>query len=381
MKRFLKIRSIEFNEIQENHTTQTIPEFRIDDFNLIIGDNAQGKTRFIRTLKYIAKAISGEPRHIESVFHAKFQFNYIISNEIKNLTYIIDVSPDGSKNKFKEEIISDEEILFSTKSKTLINEDDKSVKKDFFIPSNIPAVSSIEGKGFYTIELLKNFFKNITFIDSMKSREIILDISNAKHISPNPEGTNLSTVLNNWQTEFPDRYTEILNEFSNIFSFVKNLHFVEKPLPHGIIPKLIAHNEEKLHQEITQVDWSDGMHRTLHILMSTRVPFVINSQIEESSLIIIDEIENGLDFKTLKYIISYLKDYSDQSQIFITSHSPLVCEFIHPKHWLVVKRDGPLVKFLRPIILDQDIEKTLNMFKQKHWDLYTKSISNSKLYQ
>ena len=96
-------------------------------------------------------------------------------------------------------------------------------------------------------------------------------------------------------------------------------------------------------------------------------------------LILIDEIENGLDFNRLKYIINYFKDYSDDSQIIIASHSPLVCDFVHPKNWRVVKRKGYEVSFLSPQ-LQEDLDAQLDIFKHNHWDFYTKHISNSEKY-
>jgi len=114
--------------------------------------------------------------------------------------------------------------------------------------------------------------------------------------------------------------------------------------------------------------------------MSPHIPFDLTGKIVCPSLILIDEIENGLDFKTLKYIINYLKDYSDDSQIIFSSHSPLVCEFVHPNFWIIVKRSGVDISFISPKNVENNIDEQMESFRQKYWDFYSKHISNSNLY-
>ena len=99
------------------------------------------------------------------------------------------------------------------------------------------------------------------------------------------------------------------------------------------------------------------------------------------SLILIDEIENGLDFKTLKYIIKYYEEYSDDSQVIMSSHSPLVCDFVSPTKWIIVRKIGNELRFIAPHDVENDLNSQLDIFKQKHWDFYLKHISNSRLYK
>ena len=64
----------------------------------------------------------------------------------------------------------------------------------------------------------------------------------------------------------------------------------------------------------------------------------------------------------------------------IASHSPLICDFVHPENWIVVRRNGVTLNYLSPKLIEDDIEKQLDLFKYKHWEFYTKHISNSKNY-
>ena len=119
----------------------------------------------------------------------------------------------------------------------------------------------------------------------------------------------------------------------------------------------------------------------LCLLCLPKTVFNLTGKLDAPSLIAVDEIENGLDFKTLKFIIQYFLDYSDESQILLSTHSPLVCDFVHPNEWRVVKRNGTTVKVKHPPEVEKQLDEQLELFKNRHWEFYSKHISNSRLYR
>ncbi len=375
----LKLISIKFHETKDDDIVNDTPEFKLSDFNLLIGDNAQGKSRFIKTLNYVANAIAGKAPRIATHFNAIFTFKNINKDKAEKVEYYFESKPTADKTHFFENIKRGNKTIFSTKKRILVNERQKKTIGDFFIPENLPAISSINQKDYVTINLIKTFFSRMMTITAAKNS--LVSLSSSTQLKPNKEGANLSSVLYNWSEQFPDRYYEVIKEFHRNFTFTENIGFIDGPLEiTDIKTKLLSFDEKNVFEKINQLNWSDGMHRALHILMSVQCPYKSRTKTEYPSLILIDEIENGLDFKTLTNIINYLKDYSDESQILITSHSPLVCEMVHPKNWLVVKRKGYKVEFKAPKELETDIRNSLDIFKQKHWDFYTKHISNSGQY-
>ncbi|MEW6088128.1 MAG: AAA family ATPase [bacterium] len=311
-----KLESIEIKEEHKNKETEVIVKpFNIDDFNLLISDNAQGKTRFLRTLYFLSSLVSNRPRIIITLFSGKFTFIHETEKN-KRIVYLIDIIPENGKNKYEEEIICDNKKIFSTKEKILINEKTNCKVESFFIPPNIPAISSINEPDYITINLINEFFSKIVYISSSKSREIIVSSPNA--IIPNSEGTNIADVLFNWSKEFSDIYNETLNEFYKCFNLIENVDFVENVIS-GIKTKTLAFKEKSISKLIDQVNWSDGIYRILHLLMSVKVPFKKNQILIPPSLILIDEIENGLDFKRLEFIVNYLRGRG----VIFSSHNPL----------------------------------------------------------
>jgi len=171
-----------------------------------------------------------------------------------------------------------------------------------------------------------------------------------------------------------------MNEFKNCFPFIKEVFFTQQDIQGVTKADVLTFNEEDIDRPILQTQWSDGLYRILLLLMTTKIPFVSGEETLPPSLILVDEIENGLDFNRLKYIINYFKDYADDSQIIISSHSPLVCDFVHPRNWKVVKRKGAELHFMSPPLQEEDLDSQLDLFKHKHWEFYTKHISSSDKY-
>ncbi len=375
MNNLIKLHSIELHELKGDKPYFNIEKFNLHNFNLLIGDNAQGKTRFLRTLDFISKCASGTQKKIQTNFTAVLSFKYFKDSKEINLIYTLSILTEGDNNIFEEEVTLAGKTILSTKKKKLLDEIKNKYITSFFIPDNLSAISSIKGKEFVSISLIRSYIRRFTYISSSKARLVGMF---ADTVIPNSEGSNLSTVLFNWSNKHPNRYKEVINELKSNFEFIKELYFTkDDKLPDGINLRLITFTEKNIFEEIKQTQWSDGLYRTLHLLLSVKIPYETNSHLEYPSLIFIDEIENGLDYKTLNSIVEYLQDYSDQSQIIITSHSPLVCEFIHPKYWHIVKRFGTEVNFISPLSIDENLESNLDLFKRKHWDFYSKHLANS----
>ncbi|MBN1698818.1 MAG: ATP-binding protein [Spirochaetales bacterium] len=376
-----RIKLLNFNIIEEDtkNIEFQLNNIELDDFNLLIGDNAQGKSRSLRAIAFFSKLVSENPKIIST--HLKATFNFTLLNSIPEdkICYNIEIFPNGQKkNKYIEEIIRNDTTIFSSKEKEniLFNEKEKKEIKDFYISEYISAISSITESGFFTISLVRNFFQRIVLISAIKSRTIT---NQPDSVIPNEEWSNIASVMQTWKKSYPDEYREILMELKDLFSFIKDFSFREAKFENVIFPMMVI-SENNMVKDIIQTQWSDGIYRALNILLSPKIPFEISGVKMTPSLILIDEIENGLDYKTLKKIIKYLIDYSEDMQIIITSHSPLVCELVHPDHWRIIKRNKSQINALSPREIESDLKSEMDLFQQKHWDFYTKHIGNSEKY-
>lgn len=349
----------------------------LGNFNLLISDNAQGKTRLFNIFNFFSRLFSEKTALVNANLMATMTFDAIDQKGDENIIYTIHIEPENGKNNYHEQITSNGRTIYSSREKVLYNETKNKNVENYFIPQNLPAILSISESDFITINLIRDFFQRFVFISANKTRDIVVD---SESLTPDTNGTNVASVLNNWSKKYPEIFNEVINKLIECFPFIKKVYFTEKQIPKSILTKVLTIDEKNINFPITQENWSDGLYRMLHLLMVPKIPFSSNHKLLHPTLIFIDEIENGLDFKSLKFIINYLKDYSDDSQIMITSHSPLICDFVHPENWIVVRRNGATLKYLSPKFIEQDMEKQLDLFKHKHWEFYTKHISTSQNY-
>lgn len=372
----MRLKSVVISEKRGDQLDYSVQNLMLDDLNLLISDNAQGKTRLFRIFNFMRHLVLGVPRVIATTFHGEFTFNSDLTNK-KDVKYVIDIIPEGGNNIYQEAVYNNGTVLFSSKDKILMNEKTNKKIETVFLPKNIPAIASINEDDYPTIKCINDFFSRIIYLSSNKSRQVGFSIPNA--ILPDEEGQLISTVMYNWSKQFPDRYNDVINDFKEIFPDILEINFQEQKFG-NITNVTLMLKERGINQKINQADWSDGMFRILHLLMLTRTPFKKAESVLPPSLILIDEIENGLDYKRLKSIIQHFIEYQDESQIIISSHSPLVCDFIHPENWHIAKRLGSKITFLSPKDIEKNLDRQLDSFKQKHWEFYAKHISNSNLY-
>ncbi|MFN7096066.1 MAG: AAA family ATPase [Gammaproteobacteria bacterium] len=378
----MKLFSFSFQEEQPNGSIEVeYSPVVLNGFNLFIGDNAQGKTRLFNTFQFIKSLLTLNRKQISTAFTANFEFHLENDDSLSKINYELKITSSNEGNNYLEKILKDGNLILSTIDKKAFNEKTKRYLDNFFIPKNIPAIASIDDPSFITIKFIREFFLRMLFIDSKQINEVMLD-KNAKIL--NPMCTNLSSVLLNWQKDNPQSFLELVEDFKRCFSNIDDIKFVSQPVIFGgvgVQADLLALHEKGLKKEIALPDWSNGMFRLLSILCLPKTQFIFNDEIFYPSIIFIDEIENGLDFKTLGFVVKYLNDYSDIMQIIMSSHSPSISEFVHPKNWQVVKRKGSKIKITKPSDVEPHLDEELELFRRKYWDFYTKHVSHSNLYE
>jgi len=366
-----------FSESRGKISHLNYPKINFSNFDLWISDNAQGKSRAIRSFIFICDLSSGKKKIILTNFKGKFYFDFQgkRKSDSAKITYEIEIRPRGGENIYIEKIFRNKIPILSPK--TLIDESKDKPVKNFFIPPNIPALVSLTDKRFKTISLVRNFFKSALFINAGKTNIVISD-PDAQRVDP--AGTNIADFASNLKNNYPDIFNEWVSDFKSRFKLVQNVT-IKKMLVKGVKINLLFFKEKGIQESIEHREWSDGMYRLFWLLSSTKTPILNEKAIHHPSIVFIDEIENGLDFKTLKFILNYLKEYSRHNQFVMTSHSPLVGDLIELDHWKVFKRQKHIVKVFQPELVEKDFEKIRKEFKYKNYELYIRHISKSSQYK
>ena len=150
-----------------------------------------------------------------------------------------------------------------------------------------------------------------------------------KEITLNEDGSNLITVLYNIILKEGRIPEDILNPLSMIFP---NTRISFQLTDDG--RALMKVFEEGV--ELSPPSISDGFYKILLILTAIYL---------KPSILIIDEIENSLYPEALELIFDTLKE--SESQVIITTHSPIVVDLTEPKDVMFVDKKFGESRFIR----------------------------------
>jgi predicted ATPase len=148
------------------------------------------------------------------------------------------------------------------------------------------------------------------------------------------------------------------------------------PYAEDLQPQITQELEKMVYLQLSEQDFklpgwmlSTGTLKILALLAVFRHP-------EPSPLIVIEELENGLDPRTIHLVITEIRNYIEnkKGQVLITSHSPYLLDQLHISQIIFVERKEEKVSLSRPA----DDEEVLEWSKKfAPGQLYTqKGFSN-----
>ncbi len=153
------------------------------------------------------------------------------------------------------------------------------------------------------------------------------------------DGSNIAEYLRHILQLYPDTFEGILEALQYVLPYMRDL----KPVLTDILG-------QQMHLEMSEADskvmgWllSTGTLRILALL-------ALFSHPEPPPLIVIEEIENGLDPRSVHLIVEEIRRVTESghSQVILTSHSPYLLDLFDLSHILLVERRDGVATFSRP---------------------------------
>lgn len=375
----LRVKKIELSEkYQDGGEYFDFDSIQLQNINLIIGPNASGKSQFFARLKFL-RAIHTKripTPSLITIFHAKVVFE---DKEIKEeINYELRAGP----GEFIEETISSgsKEFLGINGNDLFLLNEKEGREVSFLVNKRQSVTKQIEDHKdvFPTIYKIGNFFENILFLEADKFDPNALAIG-PNQLIPSDRMENISSVILNWQKQCLNIYELLLKEYKRFFPYIERFLSERVQVPHGRV-EILALKEKNIRKSVLAPEMSSGMLRILCLLalpMSRHLGQSIPNF--KPSMIIIDEIDNGLDYKCTGDIIEYLEGETDFFQIIFSSHSPIVCNFISPEKWHIFKRRASKVKVTNPSKV-RETKELIEQAKASNWEIYKNHIANSSLY-
>ena len=165
------------------------------------------------------------------------------------------------------------------------------------------------------------------------------------------DGSNIAEYLHHILEWYPEVFEGILEALRYVVPYMRDL----KPVLTDVLGR-------QTHLEMTDEDFkvigwllSTGTLRILALLALFRHP-------KPPPLIVIEEIENGLDPRSVQLIVEEIRRVTEsgQSQVVLTSHSPYLLDLFDLSHIVLVERRNGPPTFTRP-----DERKELDNWKER----------------
>ena len=355
----------------------------MQDINLVIGPNASGKSQFINRLKFLRETHrKNQPtKNIVTIFKAEVVFNN--ENTDKRIRYELTAGPGQLIVEQIEDLLARKFYLKNNQKGTFLLDENTGKETTFLLNKRQSITKQVEDhiEKFPTINEIGKFFENILFLDADKFNLLTIDLG-SEHLIPSDQIRNISSVVLNWKDKIPKLYDILLKKYKSFFPYVEEFTSREEVSIGNKLFDVLAIKEKGVKEDVPVQNISSGMLRILCLLalpMTKQIKKPILGYDFSPSVIVIDEIDNGLDYEMIYSIIDSLKSETVFSLIILSSHSPVVCNFIPPENWLIFRRSASRVKVTNPLSI-KETKELIERSKTNNWEIYKNHIANSRLY-
>lgn len=356
-------------------------EIDLEPLTVFIGANGSGKSNICEALLVLSNFLQQSLNNA----HNPANINNLLESAIKN------INKQSSNASIQTKLWHQELEHFLFQVTTKQKEDNKlwqlSIKFDFDQQQFLVSPSSdldlkflcnlfnsvyLDTRGISFIEYLKALPTITKSLEDVKIYDFVpIDLSinyNTKNIDKSGKGLNVTLakiLLNNPQNfqELEERFTKIIPNISRIPISYENDQFFKLELI-----------DKYSNKPIPTHDISDG---TLRILAFLAVLY----QKETPSIICFEEPENGIHPWLLNKIMELLKIVSTEGitgkpvQVLITTHSPLLLNYVEPHQVRVVKLDKEGKTQVSPLPLDSPrFQKALEAYDEGLGELWFTDI-------
>ena len=338
---------------------------KFDKINLLVGDTATGKSRFLNTIFNIC-------RFVVSKEFRRGQWDITFEQSRVIYTWNLQTGKDDSGNNIiKQELLykhdgdrlipiinrNDKEFIFNDKQIPKLSLEETSIsllKEEELIKPLYEGFSLIKRRLFHTDALSKaSEFQSIptALITDMEKKRNLEKI----FLTELP----LSPTLYILQKFFNDIYELIIEQYKQFFPFIRETRITDlsKINPNISLPGLFpvfSIKEAGLNKWINIDQMSSGMLKILLILTDIFI-------IPEGGVYLIDEYENSLGISAIDFFPKFILNLEKEVQFFITSHHPYIINEIPPKNWYIFHREGMRVS----IMYGEEVSERFGKSKQK----------------
>ena len=356
---------------------------RFDRVNLLVGDSATGKSRFLNTIFNLGRFVVKNERRT-GLWEVIFEHNEVVY-EWKIEVRSQEDDEENQNRVMKEELYQlndDARELIVERTRDVFRFDGRDLPK---LPSNECSISLLKEE-----PKIKPIYEAFSTISRRRfSHDALSTATNLEAVNPKlvkalekhrdikrlyHSESNLNVNLYILSKLFPNIYDEIIGHFKHVFPFVNNVKIgdISELGPSigltGSVPVFMI-QEKKVNNWIPIMELSSGMQKVLLIVTDISI-------LPEGGVYFIDEYENSLGINAIDFFPEFILSLEKDAQFFITSHHPYIINEMPPENWYVFHRDGLKVN----IKFGKELSERFGKSKQKAFiqlindPFYTKGV-------
>jgi predicted ATPase len=333
---------------------------RFTPLTVFIGNNGSGKSSIIESLETFQSIVlygldeAMIPWHGFEYIWNKAKEHKAIKDKISNpMTFILRGMAVDEKLKFHLEVVADSTFnrIYFQDYKTAYNS------------SELTPAHKFISKGDITDPKLRKFVSDWQFLrlDPYLMTEPVPQKRSKRIIKLSHTGSNIAQYLQTIRDLDLQAFNSIIESLKSVLPFAEDL---QPAITSELDRKFyLTMTEENIHEKLPGWLLSTGTLRILALLAVLHHP-------EPPPVIIIEEIENGLDPRTVHLLVDEIRYFveSGRGQIIATTHSPYLLDLLKLSQIVMVERDASG----SPVFSRPASQKSL-----KEW---TQKFSPGKLY-
>jgi AAA15 family ATPase/GTPase len=300
-----------------------------DNFNLLVGKNASGKSRTLAVIHTAADLLTGW-KNVNEIVYPSEKYELIFEGEGKRYEYLLE---------YEDNKITDERLVFNgqevlSRAKGVIY--DLALGKEISIRENDinPVVNDTKGNGeFYFPDLVMwaRMLQDLLFANQSEKNHMVKDYHNIEEGETLEENSILIYTFHKGTETFGQEFiSEIIRFMDKIGYDITNIEIQKTRYGYGLCVE-----EEKLYK-ISQREMSQGMFRALSFF----IQFTYARMNGYSICVLVDDMGEGLDFDRSKEMINIMIKKINESniQFFMTTNDRYIMNKIPLRYWTVIDR-------------------------------------------
>jgi predicted ATPase len=383
------ITNVSIENFKAIHKMETLP---MQPFSVFIGNNGSGKSSVLEAIRLIQYSVTsglniafkewGGLDRVRNYNAGNWDENIVFEPVVITIQVIIadqnfryqvhfNTNHTGGYIVEKEELVCDEKILLSVMVNSngitnegyyysIIKKGDNPKKTDYSLPSYILLLGLREINPFSfhpSIKLFKEYITNWQFLylnAHEMGKPILSDRAN-REIKLDYDGRNIADYLL-WLNEQGKEYLDnLISKLQFVLPYLNHLQTNTYDAHNREIELSVYETSENNKKPIPGWLLSSGTLRIVALLAMFVTP-------KKPSVLFIDEVENGLDPRTIGLLVSLIQEvWAEKSmQVVVTTHSPYFLDLVPLESIIVSEKDNEKTYFHIP----KD-EAALNIWKDK----------------